>query len=144
MISNGFDAVPEMLKSTPQWAVWKSIPQTSRVKPLKVPFMVSGEPADTRHPGNWGAFNAALQAWSEHQGQYAGLGFLFTHNDEFAGIDIDNCVVEGVILPTALEIINRFDTYTEFSPSGTGVKLFMKTRWKPPVEARQGLRHNGM
>lgn len=144
MNSNGYEAVPEILRTTPQWAVWKSIPQTSRAKPLKVPFMVSGQPADTRHPGNWGEFTTALDTWYEHQGQYNGLGFLFTSEDCFAGLDIDNCVVNGEILPEARKIIAEFDTYTEFSPSGTGVKLFLGTEWKPPADSRQGLRQNGM
>lgn len=140
MNSNGYEAVPTILKTMPHWAVWKSIPQTSRVKPLKVPFMTSGTPADTRRSDGWGAFETALQTWNEHQGQYAGLGFLFTLEDEFAGLDIDNCVVDGTITPEAREIIEEFNTYTEFSPSGTGVKLFLSTHWKPPLEARQGIK----
>src|SRR5689334_4266177 len=96
MNSNGYEAVPDMLKSTPQWAIWKSIPQSSRAKPLKVPFMLSGQPADTRHPDGWGDFSSALEAWHKHQGQYNGLGFLFTAKDGFAGLDIDNCVEGGI------------------------------------------------
>ena len=141
---NGYGAVPKILISTPQWAIWKSIPQPSRVKPLKVPFMVSGQPADTKQPDNWGEFETAYEAWNKHQGQYNGLGFLFTATDQFAGLDIDNCVVDGVILPFAMEIIKDFNTYTEFSPSGTGVKLFIRTGWKPPLNTRQGIRTNGM
>ena len=43
-----------------------------------------------------------------------------------AGVDLDTCrdAETGDIAPWAQEIIDRFMTYTEVSPSGTGAKLF--------------------
>lgn len=110
--------------------------------------MLSGQPADTRHPDGWGDFSSALEAWHKHQGQYNGLGFLFTAKDGFAGLDIDNCVEGGIegekILDFAQEIIDRFNTYTEYSPSGTGVKLFFRSTWKPDAHSKQGTKQNGL
>jgi hypothetical protein len=58
---------------------------------------------------------------------YDGIGFVFTPDDPFAGIDLDNCrdTATGEIDPWAEEVLAQFgDTYAEVSPSGTGVKLF--------------------
>jgi len=42
-----------------------------------------------------------------------------------AGVDLDTCRDEaGVVAPWALELVDKFATYTEVSPSGTGPKLF--------------------
>lgn len=41
-------------------------------------------------------------------------------------IDIDNCVENGVLSDMAEDIIARMDTYTEYSPSGAGVRILFK------------------
>ena len=41
------------------------------------------------------------------------------------GIDLDNCIEDGKLLPWAQEIVDRFGaTYIEISPSGTGIRIF--------------------
>ena len=42
------------------------------------------------------------------------------------GIDIDHSVKDGVISPAAQKIIKKLDSYTEISPSGTGVHILCK------------------
>jgi primase-polymerase (primpol)-like protein len=75
-------------------------------------------------------------------GGYDGVGYVFSkrHNifdaetgefirrieieDPFTGIDLDHCLDDdGNLLPWAQEIVDRFSTRTEVSPSGKGVKL---------------------
>jgi putative DNA primase/helicase len=45
-----------------------------------------------------------------------------------AGIDLDTCLEDGTLTPWARKIVDLFKTYTEVSPSGTGVKLFFLIR----------------
>ena len=56
------------------------------------------------------------------------MGLVFTDVDDvlLAGIDLDSCrdPDSGAIAVWAQEVIDRFDTYTEVSPSGTGAKVF--------------------
>ena len=56
------------------------------------------------------------------------MGFRFTPDDPFTGIDLDGCrdKLTGDIEPWAQKLIDRFATYTEVSPSGTGVKMFVR------------------
>jgi len=67
-------------------------------------------------------FATALKMY--HAGEADGIGFML--GDGFAGVDLDECrnVVTDEIDPWAAEIIGRFPTYGEVSPSGTGIKLF--------------------
>ena len=63
--------------------------------------------------------------------KFDGLGFVFSADDRFVGIDIDNCLdsvddeSDPVVKDWALPIIQSLDgTYAEVSPSGTGIKFF--------------------
>lgn len=42
-----------------------------------------------------------------------------------AGVDLDTCIGVDGIQPWAQDVVARFGTYTETSPSGTGLKLFL-------------------
>jgi len=59
---------------------------------------------------------------------YSGIGFIFTKDDNFLGIDIDDCRDRdtGELDPQAKKIISLINSYSEVSPSGTGVKIFLK------------------
>ncbi len=64
--------------------------------------------------------------------RFDGLGYMFAwqHMQPFnsIGIDLDGCLVNGTLAVWASSIVSRLRTYTEVSPSQTGVKLFGRTR----------------
>jgi uncharacterized protein DUF5906 len=49
---------------------------------------------------------------------------------ELCGVDLDTCLGSDGCEPWAQEVIDRFDSYTEISPSGTGAKIFFRRRRK--------------
>lgn len=53
------------------------------------------------------------------------VGFVFTRDDPFVGIDLDHCrdPETGKIKPWALEIVAKLNSYSEVSPSGTGLHI---------------------
>ena len=62
-------------------------------------------------------------------GAGCGIGLVLGQLDDgryLLGTDLDSCRddASGTIAPWAEQIIDRFDSYCEVSPSGTGVKLF--------------------
>ncbi|MDR1777729.1 MAG: DUF3987 domain-containing protein [Desulfovibrio sp.] len=60
-------------------------------------------------------------------GTVSGVGFVLTEADQFIGIDLDNCVAgAGQLEPWAAEVITRLGSYSELSPSGRGVRIFLK------------------
>ena len=115
------ESIPEQLKARPQWVVWKAVGN----KPDKVPYSVrTGRRASSTDIMTWSTFEEALEAYEN--GEYAGLGFVFSSADPYTGIDLDNCVdADGEIAGWALEIVHYFDSYTEFSATGTGLHIIV-------------------
>ena len=56
----------------------------------------------------------------------AGYDGIVIFGDSCA-IDIDNSVENGVLSNMAEDIIARMDTYTEYSPSGAGVRILCRS-----------------
>jgi hypothetical protein len=56
------------------------------------------------------------------------------------GIDLHTCLGPSGFEPWAAEIIDRFDSYGEVSPSGTGAKLFLQCLSTdiPTIRAKMG------
>ena len=51
---------------------------------------------------------------------------MLTADDPFVAIDIDHCLNDSGITDEAKAIIKTLDSYTEISPSGTGIRIFVK------------------
>ncbi len=120
------DAIPNALKELPQWVVWKLQTRPGETKPTKVPYCAAtGEKASSTDAATWTTFGAALGRYE--RGGYSGIGFVFSPDDPYAGIDLDGCrdPQTGEIAPWAQKIIDRLNTYGETSPSGTGIKLIV-------------------
>ncbi len=84
-------------------------------------------------PSHWLTFDAALNGLARDS-SLAGLGVVF-NGDGVLGIDLDGCVDErGVLSADARSIVDALGSYAEYSPSGTGVKVF--TRGAKPAWAR--------
>jgi putative DNA primase/helicase len=58
----------------------------------------------------------------------ASLGFVLTIEDPFTGADLDDSIHSGTgrFHAWAAGIVRRLDSYTERSPSGTGVKVLVR------------------
>ncbi|MCM3489100.1 phage/plasmid primase, P4 family [Alkalihalophilus marmarensis] len=117
-----FNRIPDELKNTPQWIVWKS--EIRNDKPTKVPYQANGQFAKSNDRSSWSTFNEAQHAFAT--GRYDGIGFMFSKEDEFIGIDLDDCIEEGAYNELAKDIVDIVDSYTEFSPSGEGLHIIIK------------------
>ena len=127
-MKNKFKNVPDKLKACKQWVCWKYVANpTKPKKPKKRPIdPTNGKSADVSDPDTWATFKTALKRYKK--GDDDGIGFVFTKNDPYVGIDLDNCrdTKTGKIKLWAREIINDFASYTEISPSGSGVHILAK------------------
>ncbi|MDP2374389.1 DUF5906 domain-containing protein [Reyranella sp.] len=114
------------LGDVPRWVPWR-YEQRSKGKPTKVPYSPrQGARAETDKPSTWGTRADAARA-SHHQ--YDGIGIVLGdlgHSYGLGGIDLDTCrnATTGKLEPWASQIIDRFFSYSEISPSQTGVKVF--------------------
>ena len=119
--------IPLELREPSQWVVWKHEDQGRRK--VKIPYdPKTNKRANVKAPTTWSDLMTAIEV-CESNG-YDGIGFVFTQEDSLVGIDLDNCrnPDTGEIEPWAKKIIQDIDSRTEVSPSGTGVKIFIKGR----------------
>jgi primase-polymerase (primpol)-like protein len=126
------DGVPQALKEPQQWIVWKYVrrqDQKGRWKWTKIPVNPrTGRNASSNKPATWGTFQEALSALQNHPKMFSGIGFMFSPDDSFCGVDLDDCrdMETGTVQEWATKVVARFASYTEVSPSGTGVKVFAR------------------
>jgi len=118
--------IPQELQDWPNWVTWNKD---------KVPYTPGTlRRASVTDPATWRSFqNAYLdyqQGWTE------GIGFVFT-NTPYAGVDIDHCLTDSQTSPQAARIIALLDSYTEVSPSGTGLHIIVRG-YLPPGPRRKG------
>lgn len=130
-----FDAIPHELRQRPQWLVWRfeKNPNPEKTKPLKVPYYTNGI---KRHGVQGGeqdrrrlvTLDVALRVLgTKSANPYTGIGFAFLPGDGLTGIDIDKCIDidTGEFSDMALRTIDGCASYTEYSPSGTGVHIIV-------------------
>jgi primase-polymerase (primpol)-like protein len=126
MISESATSVlPEELRDRDQWVCWKEEPRDG--KPTKIPVTPgSGAFASSTDPETWASFETALEYADTENAD--GIGFVFTDDDPIVGVDLDDCrdPASDDVDDTALDIIERFDSYTEISPSGTGFHVLIR------------------
>lgn len=121
------ETIPQLLKALDQWVCWRHEVHPSRQKPLKVPYDArTGARASVQAASTWHGFATAWHAYV-HQGVYSGVGFVLTPEDPVVGVDIDNCLDPGGQLDeVAQSVVALLDSYTEISPSGTGLRIFVQ------------------
>jgi len=116
---SSYDAVPDRLKAHDRWICW-TVGQRDG-KPTKKPIDPrNGQFASTTDPSTWASFGTAVE--KAESGVGSGIGFVFTADGPFVGVDLDDCRAPdtGERSEQAAEIIETLDSYTEISPSGTG------------------------
>lgn len=132
------DNIPAQLRAVPQWVAWKlGAPAKVGDKPRKIPVdPFTGTAARANDPRTWGIFQAACDRWRRES--LAGIGFMLS-NSGFAGVDLDDCVDPdtGVIADWAKQIAEDLCSYTELSPSGTGLRIIARGSL-PPGRRRSG------
>lgn len=119
--------IPAELRELKQWVVWRMPDKEPRraTDPKRL--------AKSNDPATWSTFEQALAA--VEKGHAEGVGFVFAASGPHIGIDLDDCLdaETGELHPVAAKIVARFVTYTEVSPSGTGLHLIL--RGKMPAGA---------
>lgn len=121
------DNIPLQLRQAKRWAPWAAPWDEEKQKYGKVPRRAHS-PEHGLSNGSlhgWVTFDAAMAAYRAHPDMLAGVGYLMTGAHGVVGVDLDYCVTNGVVDDWAAEIIAQLDSYTEFSPSGTGLHVML-------------------
>ena len=123
-MTDSFDRIPDELKATAQWINWNYVQVDG--KWTKVPINPNyGNMASVTDPSTWGTFadvvSNARNGWVN-----GGIGRVFAANDPYCGIDLDDPNGDAERLERGHAIIAKFNSYTEFSPSGRGAHIIIR------------------
>ncbi len=125
-----FDHIPVELTRKEQWVCHRY--------PNKMPLCPRPDPDGKLNPAKandsrtWGSFQEAVAAVNWHLA--AGIGIELGNG--ICGVDLDHCIDDGEPNAFASEVIEALQSYTEISPSGTGVHILCKGRL-PDREGRK-------
>jgi len=133
------DLIPNELKKYPNWVNWRTEKRDG--KDTKIPINPkTGGKAQTDNPQTWGTYHDAVKFNDAYRRNgIKGLGFVFSGNGDLSGIDLDKCKdpESGKIEAWATEIVTKLNSYTEVTPSGTGLHVWVKGKL-PPGGRRKG------
>jgi len=118
--------IPQGLRKWRLWVCWRLIWDGHRWG--KVPVVpATGNRLSWSDPAKLHTFEEALALHRANPNTTNGIGFIFAPDCPFTGIDIDNCrnTETGAIESWARAILDRLNSYSEVSPSGTGVKVWV-------------------
>jgi len=117
-------SLPALIVTREQWVGWTIKERDG--KQTKVPVNPeTGQYASATDADTWTDFATAREYATENQ---AGVGFVFTTDDPIVGVDLDDCrdPDDGSLTDWAQDIVECLDSFTEVSPSGTGVHVLVK------------------
>jgi putative DNA primase/helicase len=126
-----FEAIPAELRALDRWVLWRRIERDG--KPTKVPFdPATDRPGDATDPTLWLPFDRAVALAP----RYDGIG-LAIGGSGYVGVDLDHCLRDGELEPWALDVVERLASYTEITPSGEGLRVWVRGSL-PPGRRRKG------
>ena len=119
--------IPIELTERKQWICWKYEQKEGREKPTKVPYNpITGYHAKSTDATTWCTFETALKNLEK----FDGIGFVFSKDDPYVGIDLDNVLDEkgDFKFKDAQDIFEMCNSYTEISPSKKGIHILIKAK----------------
>lgn len=126
-------AIPAELQSLKQWVLWRYIYRAG--KWTKAPFQPTGYHAKSDAPQTWHTFAACIDAY--HSGGFDGIGIVCANR--LCGFDIDRCIdPDERWRAWAVDIVCGLDSYSEYTPSGAGIRVLFFGRlpdgWRKNAE----------
>jgi putative DNA primase/helicase len=120
------ETLPADILTTPRGVLWNREHRAG--KPTKVPYQAHhpAQRAAVDNPATWAPLTDAIAAYED--GKADGVGYVL--GDGLVGVDLDGCrnPETGELTAEAHGIIARLQSYTEVSPSGTGVHILLYGR----------------
>lgn len=131
-----WDTIPARLATSQQWVLWKYEWDAKREAWLKVPYYVQGgrrtggqgDDRDRQRLATLPVVRRAFERLAGTDKAWAGVGFGFLPGDGLIGIDLDKCIDAdtGQLSDRAAKIVQAFHSFTEFSPSGRGLHIYVE------------------
>ena len=109
--------VPDEILTRKQWTLWKV------GNGRKIPLSCNGNYASCTDPATWSDFETASKVFLRHSDICR--GFNIATGEGLAGLDLDEVVApDGTVSPIMRLFVDHLGSYTEMSPSRTGLHSF--------------------
>lgn len=113
-----YNQIPQELRKLKQWTCWGKKGNAEEMK--KVPINpITNQFASATDEKTWVDYDTAIKFVND--GTFEGLGIFFANG--LMGIDLDHVITNNRITSEAKHIIDVVDSYTETSPSMTGIHI---------------------
>lgn len=109
-----YSVIPANMVNLPNWVARQG----------KIPYGINGKPAKSNTPSTWSTLQKVKDFLKGAPPAYNGLGFMLERKNNIVCVDIDHCLENGKPNRTASKVLEKLDTYTEKSQSGTGLHFF--------------------
>ena len=117
------ETIPESIKSE-SFMLWRLEQREGRqTKPPINPS--SGYKGNVQDPKQWTDFANALKIHKGGRFHTNGISVVVHPDSELVGLDLDKCIKDGAFSNEAMEVLQKVNSYSEISPSGKGVRIFL-------------------
>jgi primase-polymerase (primpol)-like protein len=121
--------IPAELKSLNNWLVWRWAKDKKKARWSKPPINARTlETCDGTAPENLSVFQTAITAYQNKENRLDGIGLALTPALGIVAVDLDDCRnhVTGELTGFAQSIVSELNSYAEVSPSGEGLRVFVR------------------
>ena len=115
-----YSTIPKFMQENGKFCLWKLEMKSGKSKPDKIPYQLNGKRADATNPQHYSSFDETVEVFAK--GGYAGIGVGCF--EPLRLVDVDDCV-DGMLDERGQDIMDTLDSYTELSPSGNGIHIFV-------------------
>lgn len=115
-----YESIPKEVKAQASFCLWRLENRNGRM--TKLPYQRNGHRGNPADKSTFTDFVSACSVLQDYDG--IGMGVF----DGYSAVDIDHCVENGKLSELARDIVDTMDSYTEFSPSGNGIRIIFKVR----------------
>lgn len=124
----GLEVIPEFipaeLKILPRWTGWRYTNKDGKWTKLPLQAKNPSMPASSTDPKTWADFDTTFDAYKA--GHFDGIMFALSSDDPYTVVDMDGCAIDEDLNQSANDALRRLNTYSELSPSGTGVHIWCR------------------
>ena len=144
MTAPKYETIPQQMKDIPHWVNWKYFWIEDKQRWTKLPLNPIGlKAAKSDDLATWGQFTSVTgNTWNRPD---IGIGFEIGskaagHSSGLFCVDLDHVLKDGTIQdPAALDIFETLDSYTEISPGGDGLHIWIKADVTEERAKRKGV-----
>jgi putative DNA primase/helicase len=122
-----YTGIPPGMKENGKFCLYRIEQKKGHPKSDKVPYRRDGSRLNPGDAYGYMTFEEANAVYLK--GGYAGIGIGCFNG--IGMVDVDGCVVDGKLDERGQDIVDKLDSYTELSPSGTGIHIFSGRRSFP-------------